>query len=159
MAVIKNMISSRQKITRFVTGTPQMVRDTEAIYHKVLAFYLEVIHEHLDELPGWDRNTGMRALERLTVRTEPRTRRRTGEKYGGNPNPPHPIDAVWPKFPAYLRRAIIAKAIGMAQSWYSNYQRWLKKKARMGERNRQRIASGKKPIPFDEHPPKYPNSG
>lgn len=159
MPVLKNIISSKQRIKRFITGTPEMVRQTERIYRTVLDFYLNAIHDNLDKLPGWDRNSGTRALEKLTVRTEPRTNRKTGEKFGGNPNPPYPIDAVWPKFPAYLRRAIIAKAIGMAQSWYSNYQRWLRKKAHMEERNQKRIAAGKKPIRFDERPPKYPTAG
>lgn len=159
MAIIKNVISTKQRIVRFITGTPVMVKNTEDIYRKVLAFYLDVIHKHLDELPGWDRNTGMRALEKLTVKTEPRTKKKTGEKFGGNSNPPYPIDDVCPKFPAYLRRAIIAKAIGMTQSWHSNYQRWLNKKARMEERNQRRIAAGKRPVKFEEHPPKYPTAG
>jgi len=159
MPILKNVISSKQRIKRFITGAPEMVRQTEEIYRAVLGFYLNVIHDNLDKLPEWDRNSGTRALEKLTVRTEPRTNRKTGEKFGGNPNPPYPIDSVWPKFPAYLRRAIIAKAIGMAKSWYANYQRWLKKKARMEERNQRRIAAGKKPIPFDKHPPKYPTAG
>ncbi|AZK59969.1 zinc ribbon domain-containing protein [Candidatus Desulforudis audaxviator] len=159
MPVLKNVISSKQRIKRFITGTPEMIRQTEEIYRAVLGFYLNVIHDNLDKLPEWDRNSGTRALEKLTVRTEPRTNRKTGEKFGGNPNPPYPIDTVWPKFPAYLRRAIIAKAIGMAQSWYSNYRRWLRKKERMQARNERRVAEGKKPIPFDEHPPKYPTAG
>ncbi len=47
----------------------------------------------------------------------------------------------------------------MVKGWHSNYQRWLNKKARVEERNRKRVAAGKKPIPFDEHPPKYPTAG
>ncbi|NSW82765.1 MAG: IS200/IS605 family element transposase accessory protein TnpB [Syntrophothermus sp.] len=159
MPVLKNVISSRQRIKRFITGTPEMIRQTEEIYRAVLGFYLNVIHDNLDKLPEWDRNSGTRALEKLTVRTEPRTNRKTGEKFGGNPNPLYPIDTVCPKFPAYLRRAIIAKAIGMAKSWYSNYQRWLRKKERMKARNERRVAEGKKPISFDERPPKYPAAG
>ncbi|MDI3329055.1 MAG: transposase, partial [Alicyclobacillaceae bacterium] len=138
MPVLKNIISTKQRIRRFITGSPEMIRRTEEIYRAVLGFYLDVIHDNLDKLPGWDRNSGTRALERLTVRTEPRMNRKTGKPFGGNPNPPYPIDAVWPKFPAYLRRAIISKAIGMAKSWYTNYQRWLKKKASMEERNQRR---------------------
>lgn len=159
MAVLKNIISSKQRIVRFISGTPEMVRQTEEVYRSVLGFYLNVIHENLDQLPYWNRNTGTRFLEKLTVRTEPRTDKKTGKKFGGNPNPSYLIDSICPKFPAYLRRAIIAKAIGMAQSWHSNYQRWLKKKARMEERNRRRVAAGKRPVPFDEHPPKYPTAG
>lgn len=159
MAIIKNVISSKQRIKRFITGTPEMVQQTEEIYRAVLGFYLNIIHDNLDKLPEWDRNTGMRALEKLTVKTKSRTNRKTREKFGGNPNPPYPIDSAWPKFPAYLRQAIIAKAIGMAKSWHSNYQRWLRKKARMEERNQRRIAAGKKPVPFGEHPPKYPKAG
>lgn len=159
MPVLKNIISSKQRILKFIIGTPEMVRQTEEIYRTVLEFYLNVIHDNLDKLPEWDRNTGTKALEKLTVKTEPRTNKKTGKKFGGNPNPPYPIDSVWPKFPAYLRRAIIAKAIGMAKSWYSNYQRWLRKKERIKARNERRIAESKKPIPFDEHPPKYPTAG
>ncbi|WP_252346452.1 hypothetical protein [Kyrpidia spormannii] len=135
-----------------------MIRRTEEIYRAVLGFYLDVIHDNLDKLPEWDRNSGTRALEKLTVRTEPRMNRKTGKPFGGNPNPPYPIDAVWPKFPAYLRRAIISKAIGMAKSWHSNYQR-CRKKERIQDRNERRVAEGKKPILFDEHPPKYPAAG
>lgn len=159
MPVLKNIISSKQRIRRFITGSPEMVRQTEEIYRAVFGFYLDVIHDNLDKLPEWDRNSGTRALEKLTVRTEPRMNRKTGKPYGGNPNPPYPIDAVWPKFPAYLRRAIIAKAIGMAKNWHSNYQRWLRKKERIQDRNERRVAEGKKTIPFDEHPPKYPAAG
>ena len=136
-----------------------MIRQTEEIYRAILGFYLNVIHDCLDELPNWNRNIGTRALEKLTIQTEPRKNHKTGEVFGGNPFPPYPIDTVWPKFPAYLRRAIIAKAIGMAQSWYSNYRRWQRKKARMEERNARRMAAGKKPVPFTEHPPKYPTAG
>lgn len=45
MAIIKNVISTKQRIVRFITGTPAMVRNTEDIYRKVLAFYLDVIHK------------------------------------------------------------------------------------------------------------------
>lgn len=127
MPALKNTISTKQRVAKFVTGTPDMVRRIEEIYRYVLEFYLEIIHDNLDQLPGWNRNTGMRALEKLTMRTEPRTRKKTGKKFGGNPNPPYPLETISAKLPAYLRRAIIAKAIGMAQSWHSNYQRWLRK--------------------------------
>lgn len=35
MAVLKNVISSRQRITEFVTGTREMIRQTEEIYRLI----------------------------------------------------------------------------------------------------------------------------
>ncbi|HUW63565.1 MAG TPA: hypothetical protein VMW83_02530 [Spirochaetia bacterium] len=33
-----------------------MMRQTEEIYRDILGFYLNVIHDCLDELPNWNRN-------------------------------------------------------------------------------------------------------
>lgn len=44
----------------------------------------------------------------------------------------------------------------MAQAWQSNYQKWQEKKQRHEERNQRRVAEGKKPIIFTDHPPQFP---
>lgn len=58
MPVIKNVISSKQRINRLIVGTPEMIRQTEEICRAVLGFYLNVIHDNRDKLPEWERNSG-----------------------------------------------------------------------------------------------------
>lgn len=58
-----------------------MVRQTEGVYRAVPGFYLNVFHDNLDKLLDWDRNSGTKALEKLTVRTGPRTSRKTSLRF------------------------------------------------------------------------------
>jgi len=118
---------------------------TNETFQNVVAFYLAVLQAHQDII-GTGVFTATRCLETLTHRTS------------GNPEPPYDLAFLFPRLPSGVRRAAIAAAHGLASSWWSNYKRWQKRKARHDEHQVRRIAQGKKRIPFTERPPRYPTA-
>ena len=83
---------------------------TVQAYRKVVDFYIDVClseWKYVCQYDGKFRNT---FLEKLTIKTK------------NNPN----VSYVFPlnSFPAYMRRAAIAEAIGKVSSYKSNYANW-----------------------------------
>ncbi len=116
---------------------------TTRLYRQVVSYYLQVFQEH-QEIIGHSRWLAM--AERFTHRTR------------DNPNPEYPFDREFPNLPAGFRRSAIAEAHGKALAWKTSYERWNRRKHKHEEKNRERIAVGKKPIQFKEHPPRYPGN-
>ena len=115
----------------------------------VEAHYLDLLQAHVEDawlaVPSGELE---HQLERWTVRS---------------PHNQHVADrwdvkAVAPRFPSYLRRAIMRHAIGQAKSWWTRYQRWLSKREHHNQRQAERVARGKPAVPFKEHPPPFPKA-
>lgn len=111
------------------------------LFRRVVSYYLQVFHDHMEllEYSDW-----LKQAELLTRGTK------------DNPEPLYSFDWEFKNLPSGLRQATIAEARGLALSWKGNYERWQKKKQKHEERNRKRVEQGKKPIPFTERPPQYP---
>ena len=94
-----------------IKGYNNILKPTVLLYRKAVAWFLEVIlseWESIELLTGSHRNN---LVEKLTVAT------------GRNPFPKYPFkdaDSGFYKMPAYLRRAAIAEALGMASSHMTN---------------------------------------
>ena len=115
---------------------------TRELYNRVVQFYFELYEAH-PTLADMSTDDALKQVETLTHQTEK------------NPNPPFPLhEAVAPGIPAMLRRAAIRAARGAYKSCRSNYQNWLKAKAKHEEKNWRR----KKPKPFRKRPPVPPRN-
>ena len=90
-----------------------LVERTTELFRRLVSFCIEVIKEHPDILEAGNLHNQQSIVEKLVHKTK------------NNPNPPHDIDSISKNIPAYFRRNAINTAIGIAQSWYSNYRRWL----------------------------------
>ncbi|KYC43269.1 hypothetical protein WA1_14350 [Scytonema hofmannii PCC 7110] len=82
--------------------------ETKTAFNEVVSFYFALVNTHPEgiDLPR-EEDGGWRFYEKLTI----------GEKAVY----PLPFDG----YPVQFRRAAIRKAIGVWESWNSNYQRWL----------------------------------
>jgi len=114
---------------------------TITLYRQVVSYYLQIFQDHRNII---GHSQWLKLAENLTHRTE------------DNPNPVYPFDNEFPNFPSGFRRNAIAEAHGKALAWETSYQKWQEKKRKHEERNQKRIAIGKKPIEFTDHPPQYP---
>jgi putative transposase len=114
---------------------------TTTLYRQVVSYYLQVFQEH-QEIIGHSR--WLKEAEKLTHQTK------------DNPDPEYPFDREFPNLPSGFRRSAIAEAYGKALAWKTNYEKWQERKHRHEEKNQKRVAEGKKPIEFKEHPPQYP---
>lgn len=92
------------------------MKSTVQIYRKALTFMIDVCNQEWNDISVLDTQT--RKYNFVEKLIHP-TRR--------NPNPKHPFDikgSAFYKFPSYLRRAVIADAIGAVSSYRSNYANW-----------------------------------
>ncbi|GAA6616244.1 hypothetical protein [Scytonema sp. NUACC26] len=82
--------------------------ETKTAFNEVVSFYFALVNTHPEgiDLPR-EEDGGWRFYEKLTI--------------GENAVYPLPFD----RYPVQFRRAAIRKAIGVWESWNSNYQRWL----------------------------------
>jgi putative transposase len=133
------------KTMRYKVAVPddisvQMLTTVEQ-YRSVVAYYLQFFQNNLDIL---DSKYWLRKTEALTHHTK------------DNPSPKYDFDYLYPRYPSGFRRAAISDAFGLALAWRSNYHRWQKQRQEQEEKNLKRIAMGKKPIAFKDHPPLYP---
>lgn len=125
-------------------NTSILLTATTGQYREVLGYFLQIFQEH-QELLGT--SNWLTATERLTHRT------------ADNPAPKYPFDELFPNYPSGMRRAAIAEAYGLACSWFTRYNQWQRRKARVAEKNILRLSQGKKEIMFKERPPIYPEVG
>lgn len=122
----------------------QLLKQTTEQYRKVVEYYLQVFQDH-QEILG--QKAWLRLAEALTHRTK------------NNPWPEYDFDEQFPNYPSGFRRAGISEAYGLACAWKKSYTQWESQKDRHEEKNLKRIARGKKPIKFTDHPPQYPKTG
>jgi len=98
---------------RIGTSLHAVLSDTLAVYRSAVDFYIDVML-HTSELFSECNNNlaAVRAYERITV-LSPR-----------HYNVQFSFCDSFPKFPSYLRRAVIAEAFGLVSSYRSNYGNW-----------------------------------
>ena len=92
------------------------MKNTVQIYRRALAFAIDVCDKewgNISVLGGTKEKDHY--VEKLIHKTK------------NNPNPKYPFDikgSEFYKFPSYLKRAVIAEAIGAVSSYRSNYKNW-----------------------------------
>lgn len=91
-----------------------LYQKTTELYRRCVSFCLMVLKDNLEILETTDSlRYQQQAVERLIHRTK-------------NNEPIYDLSQVEENIPAYFSRAFINTALGIAQSWYSNYNRWVK---------------------------------
>ncbi len=114
---MKNKIPDKlQKTIKFRVlqdDITQMVYETTELYRKCVGFCLSVVKENTGIMEVKDLHRQQVQVEKLIHATY------------SNPTPVYNIEQVGKNIPAYFRRSFINTALGIANSWYSNYKRWL----------------------------------
>ena len=92
------------------------MKSTVQIYRKALAFVIDVCNKEWIDISAIESQVQKKSfVEKLIHPTK------------NNPNPKYPFDikgSEFYKFPSYLKRAVIAEAIGAVSSYRSNYKNW-----------------------------------
>ncbi|HEY8691946.1 MAG TPA: transposase [Chloroflexota bacterium] len=141
--------TARQPLVGVAVWQDTAFQRTNAVSKRVEEHYLTLLHAHVGD--GWlaTASAALQArLEEATIRTQ------------GHPDvlDEWDLDRVAPRFPSYLRRAVMRHAIGQARSWWTRYQRWLSKRDRHNRHQAERLARGKPASAFEEHPPTFPEA-
>ena len=92
-----------------LAGDLKALENSIAIYRKALRFVIPIVNTHWNELKNFDyTKQRMGYVEQLIHST--------------NRNEAHyDFDVEYPKFPSYLRRAVINQALGIVSSYHSNH--------------------------------------
>ena len=92
------------------------IKNTVQIYRRALAFVVDVCNKEWVDISSIESQVQKKSfVEKLIHSTK------------SNPNPKYPFDvkgSEFYKFPSYLKRAVIAEAIGAVSSYRSNYKNW-----------------------------------
>lgn len=89
------------------------------IYRDALHFVIPIVDAHWDEMTDFEyANQRMSYVERLIHSTKEIEAR-------------YSFDVEFPKFPSYLRRAVLNRAIGIVSSYCSNLENWEEKKVEL----------------------------
>ena len=95
-----------------LSGDLKVLENSIAIYRQALRFVIPIVNIHWDEMKDFDyANQRMVYAERLIHSTSKNEALYT-------------FDVEFPKFPSYLRRAVINRAIGIVSSYHSNLKNW-----------------------------------
>lgn len=95
-----------------LSGDLKVLENSIAIYRQALRFVIPIVNIHWDEMKDFDyANQRMVYAERLIHSTSKNEALYT-------------FDVEFPKFPSYLRRAVINSAIGIVSSYRSNLKNW-----------------------------------
>ena len=88
------------------------MKNTVQIYRRALAFVIDVCNKEWTDISSIEAQVQKKSfVEKLIHQTK------------SNPNPKYPFDingSEFYKFPSYLKRAVIAEAIGAVSSYRSN---------------------------------------
>ena len=99
-----------------LTSDLKALENTITIYRDALRFVLPIIDAHWNEMKGFEySNQRMMYVEKLIHSTANRQAR-------------YNFDEEFPKFPTYLRRAVLNRALGIVSSYRSNLANWEEKK-------------------------------
>ena len=102
-----------------LTGDLKALENTIVIYRNALRFVIPVVDAHWDEVKDFEfSNQRMMYVEKLVHSTAKSQARYT-------------FDEEFPKFPSYLRRAVLNRALGIVSSYRSNLANWEEKKAEL----------------------------
>lgn len=99
-----------------LNGDLKALNDSIAIYREALHFVIPIVNAHWDEMKDFEyANQRMAYVEKLVHTTKDNEVR-------------YSFDVEFPKFPSYLRRAVLNRAIGVVSSYRSNRVNWEEKK-------------------------------
>ena len=99
-----------------LSGDLKALENSITIYREALSFVIPIVDTHWDEMKDYEfNNERMGHVERLIHSTK-------------NNQAVYNFDQKFHKFPIYLRRAVIASAIGVVSSYRSNLKNWEEKK-------------------------------
>lgn len=105
-----------------LTGDLKALENTIAIYRDSLYFVIPIVDAHWGEMKGFEySNQRMMYVEKLIHSTANRQAR-------------YNFDEKFPKFPTYLRRAMLNRALGIVSSYRSNLANWEEKKVELEEK-------------------------
>lgn len=108
-----------------ITSHTEIFQETLDIYRQALAFIVNVVNQEWDNISVIEKQTSkVNFIEQFIHGTR------------HNPFPAYNFDELFYKFPSYLRRSAIAKAIGIVDSYQSNYQNWLDRKIRFQQKGK-----------------------
>ena len=89
------------------------------IYRDALHFVIPIVNTHWDEMKDFEYASQRMAYAEKLVRTT-----KENEAH-------YHFDVEFPKFPSYLRRAVLNRAIGIVSSYRSNLANWEEKKVEL----------------------------
>ena len=99
-----------------LNGDLKALENSILIYREALSFVILIVDAHWDEMADFEyANQRMGYAEQLIHSTKENKAR-------------YSFDVEFPKFPSYLRRAVINRAIGIVSSYRSNLENWENKK-------------------------------
>ena len=102
-----------------LNGDLTAVETSITIYRDALHFVIPIVDAHWDEMTDFEyANQRMGYAEQLIHSTKENKAR-------------YPFDVEFPKFPSYLRRAVLNRAIGIVSSYRSNLANWEEKKVEL----------------------------
>jgi len=97
-----------------LTGDLRALENTIILYRNALRFVIPIVDTHWDEVKDFEfSNQRMMYVEKLVHSTA-----KSQARYN--------FDAEFPKFPSYLRRAVLNRALGIVSSYRSNLANWEK---------------------------------
>ena len=102
-----------------LSGDLKALETSIVIYREALHFVIPIVNTHWDEMKDFEyANQRMAYAEKLVHATK------DNEAH-------YPFDVEFPKFPTYLRRAALNRAIGIVSSYRSNLANWEEKKVEL----------------------------
>ena len=109
-----NLMKITSSYAMKLTGDLKALENSIRIYRDALHFVIPIVDTHWDEVKDFEySNQRMMYVEKLVHST--------------NKNQAHySFDEEFPKFPSYLRRAVLNDAIGIVSSYRSNLANWEK---------------------------------
>lgn len=105
-----------------LNGDLKALENSIAIYREALQFVILIIDSHWDEMKDFKHSKErLNYSEKLIHSTKLN-------------NALYNFDGEFPKFPSYLRRAVIMKSIGIVSSYRSNLANWEDKKVELEDK-------------------------
>lgn len=99
-----------------LSGDLKALENSIAIYREALSFVIPIVDAHWDEMKDYEfNNQRMGHVERLIHSTK-------------DSQAVYSFDKEFHKFPCYLRRAVVNRAIGVVSSYRSNLENWEEEK-------------------------------
>ena len=97
-----------------LSGDLKALENTIRIYRNALHFVIPIVHIH------WDEMTDFEYMKQRMTYTEKLIHSTNRNKAHYN------FDEIFPKFPSYLRRAVLNQALGIVSSYLNNLANWKK---------------------------------
>ncbi len=95
-----------------LAGDLKALENSITIYRQALRFVIPVVNTHWNELKDFDYTEQRMVFVEQLIHTTNRNKAH------------YDIDVEFPKFPSYLRRAVINRALGIVSSYRSNLDNW-----------------------------------